>query len=627
MYAVLSPVASSPHLGANLLPGGAGAAFRVWAPNASAVNVRLSPDAATPPTVLPLGADPAQPGYWSADVSGVAAGHRYQFDVTNKGGDPYNPGGLPLLRVDPCARQVTSSDRRKPGLIVDPGVFAFNTPFATPRFEDFIIYQAHVGSFAGRNDGLAVTTDANGGTANFDQFRAKLDYVRGMNFSAIQFLPTGEYRGTEGEAYNPSNFYAPEVLYGTPDDLRRLVDACHARGLAVILDVVYNHMDGGDNLWQFDGNSDHRSDESDPQSGGGIYFSRFETGFGRRPDHDSPDVRRFFTDNAAMWFREYRVDGLRFDSVANFSADGLKAIVGKLAADFPDKLLIAEDSDPGYVFGTLGFDACWDMGSADDFARAVGGRDLDGLRGLIDRPGYPANYGAVKYLLGSHDQIFNVWKSDNGRDWYWDKGGGGGLRENRFFVERVGGPMTGRDNWYARAQARLGWALTVAARGTPMLFMGSECHHYGYWNAADDPFGDHRFDWSIAGDATGQPMRDLVRDANAVRRANPALRSAHPPLFSHFDPQNGVLGFRRWDDAGNVVFTVVNLGDGQWDQPVYGVNVAEPDSRWEEVFNSQAPQYGGWADSGNYLADLQAGPDGRFSVRLPKWSVLMFRKR
>src|SRR5262249_38884261 len=155
--------------------------------------------------------------------------------------------------------------------------------------------------------------------------------------------------------YNPSNYYAPEALYGGPDDLRRLVDACHQRGLAVILDVVYNHMDPTHNLWQFDGNTDHRTDESDPRTGGGIYFSAVETGFGRRPDHDSPDVQRFFIQNAAMW---------------------LRAIVQTLVAEFPERFIYAEGSDPGYIFGDIGFRACWDMGSADAFARAVASGDI-----------------------------------------------------------------------------------------------------------------------------------------------------------------------------------------------------------------------------------------------------------
>jgi 1,4-alpha-glucan branching enzyme len=230
-------------------------------------------------------------------------------------------------------------------------------------------------------------------------------------------------------------------------------------------------------------------------------------------------------------------------------------------------------------------------------------------------------------LLGSHDQIFNQWKFDNThRTWGWDKPGAPDLRENRYFVELIGGPVTGRQNWYALAQARMGWALNIAIPSTPMLFMGTEAQHYGYWNPALDPFGDHRFDWAIAGDPTGSAMRNLVADANNVRWNNPALRSDSDPSVPHLDPNNNVLGFLRWDNSGNVILTVVNLSDNQWDQPNYGVNIGGAGQSWEEIFNSQSPQYGGWNDSGNYLANLVVQSDGRFYIRLPKWSVLIFRK-
>ena len=110
-----------------------------------------------------------------------------------------------------------------------------------------------------------------------------------------------------------------------------------------------------------------------------------------------------------MWFNEYHVDGLRFDSAVNFSEGGLKAIVQKLIADFPDKFIYAEDSDPNYIFNDIRFRACWDMGSADNFARIIGSGDIYGLQNLIGRFGYPTAYSAIKYLLGSHDQIFNKW--------------------------------------------------------------------------------------------------------------------------------------------------------------------------------------------------------------------------
>lgn len=622
MYKVAAAPSATRTLGPALFADKSGASFRVWAPFASAVEVLLQPDEATPQTALPLSPDGANAAYWSADIDGAVAGHLYQFSVQNRGGDLFDPGGLPLLRTDPCAREVTASDPRLPARIADPAAFKFQAPFQTPAFNSYIVYQAHVGSFAGRSDGIKVITDSEGGTATFAQIESKLDYVRSMNFNAIQFLPAGEYRGSEGEAYNPTNYYAPEFLYGKPDDLRHLVNACHARGLAVFFDVVYNHMDTVDNLWQFDGNNDHRNHPSEPTSGGGIYFSTDETGFGRRPDHDSRDVQRFFIENAAMWFDEYRVDGLRFDSATNFSFGGLKAIVQELVGRYPTKFIYAEHNDTDYIFNKIGFRAMWDMNSPFAFARAIQNRDLGQLQSLITRFGYPSAFSAIRYPLGSHDQIFNQWEGD-----HWDKKAAPDLRENRYFVELIGGPIIGRQNWYALAQARMGWALNAAIPGTPMLFMGTECHHYGYWNPASDPFGDHRFDWSIAGDPTGQPMRHLVADANNVRWNNPALRGDAGPATTHYDSRNNVLGFLRWNDQGNVILTVVNLSDNQFDQPNYGVNIGGAGDHWEEVFNSQAPQYGGWNDSGNFLFDLKVQNDGRFYIRLPKWSVLMFRKR
>ncbi len=629
MYTILSaPGTRTTALGATLLANKTSASFRVWAPHASGVTVLLQPASSTPQSSFTLQPDVANSPYWSADIDGVAAGHLYQFAIQNKGGDPFDPGGLPLLRADPCARQVTSSDPKLPAIVVDPATFQFQSPFQTPQFQNFIIYQSQVGSFAGKNDGLTVITDVNGSTASFSDCGTKLDYIRSLNFNAIQFLPNGEYRGSEGEAYNPTNYYAPELLYGSPDDLRTLIDACHQRGLAVFFDAVYNHMDTVDNLWQFDGNNDHRTDASDATTGGGIYFSTVETGFGRRPDHDSPDVQRFFIDNAGMWFDEYHVDGLRFDSAVNFSSGGLYAIVNALVSKYPDKFIYAEDNDPNYIFQQIGFPAMWDMNSPFAFARAAAHRDLSQVQSLITRPGFPTAWSAIRYLLGSHDQIFNQWEFDNGsRTWVWDKPGASDLRENRYFIELIGGPVTGRQNWYALAQARMGWALNVAAPGTPLLFMGSEIHHYGYWNPSLDPFGDHRFDWSIAGDPTGLAMRNMVGDVNNVRWNNPALRSDNGPSLPHLDTDNNVLAFVRWDNFGNVVLTVVNLSDNQWSSPNYGVNIGGIGDSWEEIFNSQSPQYGGWDDSGNYLANLVVQSDSRLYIRLPQWSVLMFRKQ
>jgi 1,4-alpha-glucan branching enzyme len=625
-YAV-GPGPSVPNagMGANLSAAGAAAAsFRVWAPNASQVVLRLRPDAVTPFTDLQLHQDAPGSQYYSGDVCDVAAGHQYRFLITNNGTGQYNPGGL-YERIDPYARDVVSPDAASPAIVVDPA-YAF-AAFGTPRFEDFIIYQMHIGSFAGLNDAFA-GTEANQ-TATFrdiadashaDLLDRKLDYIRDLNFDAVEFLPTNSYAFHRSEGYAPKNFFAPEYDYGRSADLRYLVDQCHKRELAVIFDVVYNHVvaqDAEDRLLRFDGNTE--------SNGRGIYFSTFDN-FGPVPNFDRPAVRDFFVDNARMCFREYNVDGLRFDSAHAIRGQAggpaaLSDIVGRIAAEFPDKFLIAEYDKPLYALQTFRFGAAWQMGIADTFLGILNNGSVSDLKSLIERSGYPSAYSPVRFLLGSHDQIFATYTRQSGGQIVTDK------PYNRYFVERAGGVTTGRDNWTARAQARLGWALNVAMPGTPMLFMGTEVHHWGYWNPDTDAYGDHRFNWDLARDSTGIAMRNLVRDANRVRLENPALCSDGGPLFTHLDPQNRVLAFKRFDTAGNVVLTVVNLSQGQWDNPTYGVDLGGDGGTWEEIFNSQAPQYGGWNDSGNYLAFPSVDPDGHIYIRLPRWSVLMFRKQ
>lgn len=628
---VIGPRPSAPDsgMGANLpRPGTASTSFRVWAPNASQVVLRLRPDAATPFTDLPLQRDAPGSEYFSGDVTGVAAEHQYRLLITNDAAGPNNPGGV-YERVDPYARDIVSPDAASPAVVVDPAdTFA---AFSTPRFENYIIYQLHIGSFAGLNDAFAATVT--GQTATFrdiaDSTRAslldrKLDYIRDLHFDAVEFLPTNAYAFHRDEGYAPRNFFAPEADYGHPADLRYLVDQCHQKGLAVIFDVVYNHVvwkDAEDRLLRLDGNTE--------SNGRGIYFSTFDN-FGPVPNFDKPAVRDFFVDNARMCFREYHADGLRFDSAQAIRGraggpDALRDIVGRVAAEFPDKLLIAEYDNPPYALATFPFGAAWQMGGADadhfpGYIWVLNHGSVEDLRALIQRWGYPCGYSPVRFPLGSHDQIYADYAVQANGQIGTDK------PDNRYFVERVGGAMAGRDDWTARAQARLGWALTVAMPGTPMLFMGTEVHHWGYWNPAADAYGDHRFNWALAADDSGTAMRNLVRDANRVRWENPALSSSQGPLFTHLDAPNRVLAFKRWDDGGNVVLTVVNLGAGQWDTATYGVDLGGDGGTWEEIFNSQSPQYGGWNDSGNYLAFPDVDPDGRLSIRLPKWSVLVFRK-
>jgi 1,4-alpha-glucan branching enzyme len=275
------------------LPYTGGVAFRVWAPFASAVSVAGTFNAwnkgATPLTH-------EGGGYWSCDVTGAAIGDEYKFVVDNPG------AGGQRWKNDPYARSLTNSIGNS---IVAETSFTFTAGgYATPPWNEMVIYELHVGSF--RFDPASAN-----GRGNFDTVIGQLDYLRDLGINTIQLMPSDEFAGDISWGYNPSYIFAIESSYGGPNGLRRLVDAAHARGIAVIYDVVYNHLGPDDlDLWQFDGWS---------QDGhGGIYFYndwRRVTPWGEtRPDYGRGEVRQYLRDNALRWLEERRCDGLRWDA-------------------------------------------------------------------------------------------------------------------------------------------------------------------------------------------------------------------------------------------------------------------------------------------------------------------------
>ena len=591
---------------------GEGCRFRVWAPNAQRVQLVLD-DVKNEP-VGDLAPEPGT-GNWSADQVNAPAGTKYQYIVTNRGG-PDNDNSQPWFRADARALQVESSAAASMSYVVDPGVFSNGRPpFTTPAFEDFLIYQLHTGSFAGRNDGIGVTAN----TATFVEIIAKLDYIRGLGFNAIEPLPITDFRcdvGGAGEGYGPSDLFAPEDAYATSPDraaaeLIQLIDAAHSRGLAVILDMVYNHAAIIDNrYWQYDGNTAGENGVN-----GGIYFVHgHPTPWGAGFAVWQKEVKDLLLDNARMYLRDYRVDGLRFDAVQAIPPDAVAFIVQTLREEFPDKYLIAEynpydastsASGPEDPYGTLGFCATWNMSSPWDTFNLLNGTNAANL--LLARIGGfsdPNPWHLVNYLTGSHDQIY-----------------GGQGDTGAYIAQRFGG----RGNGWARAKARLAWALNATLPGTPMLFMGTEGHLDGFWDPDVRDGYDHRLDWGQIGDSLGAPTQQMVRDVNQLRWTHAGLRSADG-LVVHVDEQNGVVGFKRYDLDGDVLLVVVNASAGEWDENKYAVNLAGDGGVWREVFNSQAPVYGGIGTVGNFDKELQA-EDGQLSISLPTWGVLVFCRK
>ena len=586
-----------------------GCFFRVWAPHAKKVSVLFQPGPYWEIDDTVIEHDLVREGdYWSANVPGVPAGQLYRYRIE------LADGGF-VERLDPAARDVLSSEltRQDPssrnGSVV-PGNDAFDwAPFQTPRFENFIIYQFHIGSFAGRGDHLDKPW------ASFEDVASKFAYVRELGFNCIQPLPVHEFAMDRSWGYNPASFFAPESSYGSPSNLMQFVDAAHRQGLAVIFDVVYNHAGPGDNvLWEYDGYSHE----------GGIYFEGGRmTDWGRGPAWWKREVRDFFYQNARMFFEEYHADGLRFDVTTQIDGEHLKLVIDRLRQDFPDKYLTAEHlPDHPWIIDTGRFCAAWHADSHHECQRALAGQDpLRKVKSFLGWDGYEHSWNLVKYTLGSHDDVGDQENGDAEHGLTnWDK-------RHRYFIDQLGG----RKDWAARAKCRLAWALNVAMPGTPLLFMGSECHmaspHVagGYWHDGVDDRGDHRFDWGVAGDPLGMEMRRLVAACNALRWQHPALR-AESLSVTHEDQANQVLGFlRRLDD--NMVLAVVNLGERNFTGHGYGVRTGGHDGQWTQILCTQDAAFGGWDGAGNAFHDPRTQGDGRLYINLPKWSVVMFRRR
>jgi 1,4-alpha-glucan branching enzyme len=580
------------------VPQGTGALVRVFAENATSVRVLGDWNGWDEATAVDL--TPDGDGFFAGHVAGLVAGGRYEL-LVGRGAAGFSH------RLDPAARDTDSSSldnwHNKSRVVKTGHAWA---PFDTPAFDNLILYQCHVGSFAGYRDGHVAV----GGVASFDQLRTKLDYIRELGFNALALLPVQEFRFDRSWGYNPSFYFALESAYGRPDDLRQLVDACHQRGLAVIFDVVYNHISDEDSSF-------HHFDEA-PDGTGDSYLGTdqtYRTDWGTAPAFWRPGIRDFFVANMEMYLNEYNGDGLRFDSTRSMERarglgnDGwqfMQHLTWEAKRRFPDKYLIAEHlPDHESIVSSAGFHATWTIEPFYALLHALNGENPVGNLEKLIGNSYPESWNTVTYLLGSHDEC-----GDNEQ----------GRKGKRHYVERFGG----RGNWHGRAKARLAWSLNVAIKSTPMLFMGSECHLDGYWHDGPDNNGDHRFDWSIAGDRTGMEMRHLIHAANHTRSDHPALRSGGLEI-THRDP-SGVLAFKRWNNDGDVVLIIVNASDTNHTGTSYGVATGQS-GRWQQILCSQDAWFGGWDGAGNAFHEPWTQDDGNIYVNVPQWSVTMFRLR
>ena len=303
--------------GANLLPDGSGTRFRIWAPSTREVSLEI--EGRVPVSLRAEGND------WFSAEAPVGAGTKYRFRVSPD-----------LLVPDPAAR-AQAGDVHDASLVVDPNVYAWEHAGWRGRpWHETVLYEVHVGAMGG-----------------FQGVMAELPRLRALGVTAIELMPIADFPGPRNWGYDGVLPFAPDAAYGSPDDLKALVDGAHGLGLMVFLDVVYNHF-GPDGAYLHAYAKEFFDEGVDTPWGAAIDF-------GRQP------VRDFFESNALYWLQEYRFDGLRFDAVHAIKDEGwLDVLAARIRREVGDRhvhLVLENENNAAHLLRATpeaeGFDAQW----------------------------------------------------------------------------------------------------------------------------------------------------------------------------------------------------------------------------------------------------------------------------
>lgn len=554
--------------------------FRVWAPNAQSVSVIGDFNNWRARASDALEFD-RRTGIWEGSIAGTRPRGAYQFLINDE-----------IRRRDPYGRAVSEDGRTS--VFYDPSAFRWrNHPPPRYELEELVIYQMHIGTFYDPNPD-------NGRMATLDDAIRRLDHLVELGVNTVCILPVKQFRGGHSWGYNPSDVFAIANVYGGPEALKRFVDACHERGLAVHVDIVHNHY-GPENLdlWQFDGSGSGQD--------GGIYFfsdQRALTPWGPRPDFEQPMVRRFIQDNVVMWLDEFRMDGFRWDSVVNVRAyrDGRNPIpagsrmlddINQMIRDeYPGIWSIAEDSlDISLFHGS------WEYDFHHQLKRSIGARtdterNMRQVASAMRRR--PRRMWRVAYV-DNHDEA-------------------GRLNENVRMASVI--DPNDPDSDYARRLSGIGTVMTLTAPGIPLIFMGSEFQESGAWH------DDTPLDWSKVRRHAG--MVRLHRDLIALRRN----RDGHSDGLKGLLIETPVVD----DESNHLVYWRAHERNRD-DQVVVAINFSGVDADVVIPFPSRGPwllrldsdwqRYGG-ENRNERPTPFRLEEGARAQTRMPPYSARIF---
>jgi maltooligosyltrehalose trehalohydrolase len=609
-------------MGAQRLKSG-GVRFRVWSPRAKQLSVRV---AGARRQLIPMRR--VDGDVFEVVIPDLQAGADYTYVID---GDSSRPD--PVSRWQPAGVH-------GPSRVLEPQAYAWaDADWRGLPLQKFLIYELHVGTFTPEG--------------TFSAIIQRLPYLKQLGITAIELMPVAEFPGGRNWGYDGVHLYAPQSTYGGPHELKRLVDACHQAGLAVVLDVVYNHLGPEGNYL-----ADYAN----------YFSSTYQTPWGEAINFDGPEsdgVRRFFIDNALYWLTEYHVDALRLDAIHRIHDSSPRHILAEIADEFAqqaarlnraawliaesdlnDVRVISPQSECGY-----GFNAQW----SDDFHHS--------LHALLTRTrrGYFADFGRLSDLRKAIASGF----VNDGRKSSYRRKRHGTSSVNRpgeqFVVFIQNHDQIANSYWGQRLSAlvsleqqKLAALILLCAPNLPMLFMGEEYGEtspfYYFTSHTDallienvrrgrkreyapyaqgrefaDPqapgtFERSKLNWQLLNQSPHAELLRLYRDLIALRQRTPSLANCDKERTQvEYDEERQCMSISRGDVSASEALVLCNLSASE-----QSMTVKLAGDEWKLALWSSDALYGGEPQGVGPPPLIGAGQTIEPTVTLSRWSAAVY---
>ncbi|MGL1936655.1 MAG: 1,4-alpha-glucan branching protein GlgB [Fibrobacterales bacterium] len=601
-------------LGANQVThqGVTGILFAVWAPNAQSVSVvgnYNSWDGRRNPMRM------RNSGIWELFIPELSAGELYKYEIRSCFGEM-------MVKIDPYAK-FSEMRPNQASVVVAPSTYQWNDEDWVARHtqSDFVnqpmsIYEVHLASWRQKE---------NGDFYQYEDFINELiPYVRDHGFTHIELMPLAEHPLDQSWGYQVTGYYSPTARYGSPEELKRFIDACHANNIGIILDWVPAHFPKDAHaLGKFDGSALY--EHADARQGEHPDWGTYIFNYGRT------EVSNFLIANALYWLKEFHIDGLRVDAVASMlyldygrehgqwvpnkygdninieALDFTKHLNSIIRQEAPHALMVAEEST-SYPSITkppehdgLGYHYKWNMGWMNDFLYYIEKEPIH-RQFHQNELTFAMLYAFTEnfWLVLSHDEVVH----------------GKGSMINK---------MPG-DDWQKFANLRLTYGFMFAHPGKKLLFMGSEFGQYHEWNA------DQGLDWHIIDDGKHSQMQSVIKNLNGIYTSSNCLWEVEDSYegFEWLECDNAadsIVAFaRKGRDQNDMIIAIFNFTPVPRDSYLFGV--PKP-GYYEEIFNSDSDMFGG-SNMGND-GGKQSIPEGKghfgqsIDVCLPPLSATYYR--